>query len=400
MKRLLDQDGWIRCKRSKQEYIPEPDYKENLTGMFLKTSDVKTSAAFVPKWILLYSGVLDHIFEDEEDDIIEYPALNVEGVSKKSIRDVVLLYTMSKPLIDLFGNQDFEWHYNSKNKIMQQVLKTVYRWRTRLGYLISTASFFDWRMLQNLGDAVMKFRVENSYAKDIKEMLFFTYRDSENKTESLLDYFVRKLKYDKIHFEMVASWVTQSIMNEWVCTLIFHSKEIRSVVEALDYLTKELNFKPLFWRRVSFGDRRTESISALMSYTTERKFKDCCDLFSVMCDYTNIFKRKKISFYEDYFLFKLAWQVSDELFTKIINNIRKYNTEFEIIPTSMNSSYSQYFQDLFNSDRPVVQIPQPFILSRWTDLLWAFNAPQDSLGKILKFFPRHCKHCQEIFSFR
>lgn len=401
MKRLVEHDGWIRTKKPRvDKEVLEPDYKENLTGVIVRTSDVKCNHAFVPKWIASLSDVLDHIFEDEEEDVIDYPALKVEGVTAKSLRDVVMLYQMSKPLIELFGNQDFKWQYHSKNKVMDKVLTTVYRWRTRLGYLISTSSFFGWPMLQNLGDAVMRFRVENSYAKDIKHFLFFTYRNAKEKTNSLLDYFVGKLKYDKIHFEMVASWITQNTLNEWMCSLIFYSKEIRSVVEAMDYLTKHLNFKPLFWRRVSFGYIGNESLSTLMTYTTERKFKDSCDLISVMCDYTNIFTKGKISFYEDYFLFKLAWQVSDETFTKIINNIRKHNTTFELIPTTLHSSYRQYFAQLFNSNRSVEQMPPPYILSRWTDLLWAFNAPQDSLPKIMKFFPRHSKHCQEIFNFR
>jgi len=244
----------------------------------------------------------------------------------------------------------------------------------------------------------MRFRVSASYAKDIKQILFFSYRDNTQKSVELLDYFVLKLKYDKIHFDMIGSWVTQNIMNEWVSDLLFRTKEIRSVIESLDYITTELKFKPLFWRRVSLGWARNESLSSLMWFCSESQFEDCCELLSVMCSYTSIFK-DGFTFYGGSFLFKLIWQISDETFTKIINNIRTHNVKFNLVPTTSNAAYRDYLQRIMINDRPVI-MPHPFVLARWTDLLSAFRAPEDSLGKILKCFPGQCSNCQEKFKFR
>jgi len=371
-------------------------------GALVKTSDVKKKWAFVPAWVLSHSEVLDHIFEGEEEELIEYSALGVKGVTKSSINDCVLLYKLSKQLIAQFGSQDFKWQYNSKNREMDTVLKTVYRWRSRLGYLISTAGFFGWRMLQNLGDAVMKFRVSTSYSKNIKELILFTYRDDLHKTESLLDFFVEKLKYDKIHFDMIGSWITQTVLNEWMSNAVFCSGDSLAATEAFDYMTRYLNFKPLFWRRISIGWSRTSSVVNLLTATTEKKFKESCHLLESICDTTPFIPATIVTFYHDHFLFKLIWQVSEELFVKIITNIRRFKTSFVLIPDDMNAhpSYRQYFQQLFASDRPAVVFPPPYILARWTDLLDALNAPADSLEKILKFFPRHSKFCAEPMVFR
>ena len=395
MKRSQVNDGWIRCNRSKTE--SGAALEEEMTGAVIKTSDVRKNWAFVPKWIVSHSDVLEHVFEDEEEKVIEYPALNVEGVTKKSIEDCVLLYRLSKKLIGSFGNQDFKWRYYSKNNTMQKVLRTVYRWRTRLGYLISTAGFFGWRLVQNLGDAVMKFRVSSSYMVGLKNIIFATH-GHEHKVDGLLDYFVGKLKYSKLHFEMISSWVDQTILNEWVWNIIFHSGDIFTVTESFDFMTKYLKFKPLFWNRVSFGWARQGSFMSLMTYGSERNFRNGCALLSKICDYTQL--GHAISFYNDHFLFRIIWQLSDEIFTKIINNVIKYKTKFEIVPATTRSKYQRYFDELYNND--IVQTavsPQPFILSRWVDFLWAMDAPEDTLGKILKYFPRHCKHAMEVFTF-
>ena len=246
-KRICDSTGWVRRVK-----LCAQKNNIDISGVYIKTSDVKKHYAFIPKWIAVYSDVLEHVFDNTSTKKIEYPANNVNGVRKNSIEDVVLLYRLSRPLLNLFENQNFKWLYNSKNRVMEKVLHTVYKWRTRLGFLISTASFFGFTMLQNLADAVIKFRVETSYSRDIKKIIFFSYRDNVYKTNALLDFFVEKLKYEKIHYEMITSWITNEVLNEWICKLIFCNGEVLPANAALPYLIDSLKFKPLFCIKLSF----------------------------------------------------------------------------------------------------------------------------------------------------
>lgn len=385
MKRVLS-DGCFAAKPKKQNINVQPDGFGALVG-YKKT--------FVPKWIAMKSGIMDHIFDDEEEKLVEYPVLGVDGVTAQSITDCVNLFTMAKPLIES-STCPIKWSYNSKNTLMNKILRTVYRWRTRLGYLISTAGFFDWSLLLDLTDTVMRFRSEGSYSNGIKEIIFSGY-GPEQKNERLLDYFVGKLKYDKIHFEMITPWITQTLLNQWVARKIFYYKECRSINDNMEYLVDHLHFKPLFWRNITIGWSRHNSLTSLFFGLNERQFKDACDLLGTISEHVPLLGSNNVlNFFNGHFMFKLAWQISDELFTKIINNIRRHNSTFELIPSSMRSAYRQYFEELLQSDR-TGELPQPYILSRWVDLLTALRAPEDSLTKILKFFPRHCSHCVNIF---
>ena len=247
MKRIYGTDGWISCKRSKQE--DKYEAPKDGVGAVLHVDHKKV---FVPEWILKQSEVMDHILEEEEDDVVDYPVPNIGGVTANSIKDCVMLYTLSK---DLIVNKNVNWKYHSTNTQMDKILKTVYRWRTRLGYLISTAGYFGWKVLQVLGDTVMKHRTETSYSNGVKAILFGGYKD-ERKNNELLDFFVGKLKYDKIHFEMMTVWITQELLNEWVSKMIFFHKTIRRVNYNMKYLMDNLNFKPLFWNSVSFSWNR------------------------------------------------------------------------------------------------------------------------------------------------
>tara|TARA_B110000211_G_scaffold176861_1_gene199928 strand:+ start:2250 stop:3461 length:1212 start_codon:yes stop_codon:yes gene_type:complete len=394
MKRSQVNDGWIRCNRSKTESGAAP---EEMTGVVIKTSDVRKNWAFVPKWIVYHSDVMEHVFEDEEQKVIEYPVLNVEGVTKKSIEDCILLYHLSKKLIGSFGNQDFKWRYYSKNNTMQKVLRTVYRWRSRLGYLISTAGFFGWRLVQNLADAVMKYRVEHSYSKDLIFHLLSNGSD-KYKNEKLLDFFVKKLQYERIHFDMLSVWITQKILNEWVYKLVFKSDDIESVNRNIPYLVENFKFKFLFWKYKTpaadlhglFIKSRTRTVEA---------FKIKCDFIKLVCEHASLFD-KRISFYNHYFLFKFIWQINQELFQTILQNIQKYKIQFEIVSQNIRSSYQEYFIQLFSSNRQCDFFPPTMVLERWSKLLNAMDAPDDTLDRILRFFPSHVMHCSELFLFR
>jgi len=383
MKRAQNEENnWMSNKKQKS-------FDEK--GVFISTSDLKKKkkGVLIPRWILKHSEVLDHLLDDEDN--ITYPAIGIEGVTQKSIEDCIFLYEMAKPLIE--QNTTIKWKYYSENPVMEKVLKTVYRWRTRLGFLISTSGFFGMTLIQDLTEIVMKYRVYTSYSNDIKEILFMEY---ENKNERLLDFFVTKLKYHKIHFEMITSWITQNILNEWVEKMIFFNRRIGIVNRTIPYLSKELNFKPLFWRKLKVEWAKECSIRSLLYNQNEQVFHDLENLMSIICDYVDFLPKKSFVFFNDYGMFKIMWQISDEVFDKIIHNIIESDISFKLVPDTV---HKKYFKELFNSDRGIIVMPIPRIISRWQTLLCALNAPEDSLLQILKFFPGHVRMCMNSYLF-
>jgi len=369
------------------ETIPE-------RGVCIETSDLgpRSKPAFVPEFVIKQSSVLDHILEEDEDGALEssYPVLGVNGVTQKSIADAVMLFRMMK------NNIIMEWSYNSKNDSMKKILKTVYKWRTRLGYLISTASYFGWESLQNLGDAVMQFRSLGSYSNPIKEIIF---GNSDTKNEDLLNFYVGKLKYDKIHFEMVSSWLSNDILNDFASKMVFSHHFIKSIVDSFEYLVNEFNFTPTFWTSEDNGFHRYGHLRSLFYNIPECQFTNICDLFVKIASVTSLFPRD-ICFFSDYFLFKLFWQISEEHFEKIIENIVVHKPKFTALPETMNENYRSYFDSIYNTNRVPEFTPPSYIIKRWLRVLTALGVEDaDIMNKILRYFPRHVKHCLEIFTF-
>jgi len=383
-KRNSDKDGWIRCKKPKMA-----------RGIFIETDDLKkaTTPIFIPEWITNESSVLDHVL-DEGDNQVHYPVSGVSGVTQKSLEDCKSLFTMSK---ELMVNGTVKWKYYSGNKKMTAVLHQIYRWRTRLGYLISTAGFFGWKLIQDLADTVMSYRVENSYAADIQYHLFSNGTD-EYKNDALLNFFVQKLSYTRIHLEMLSTWITSAVLNGWIYKCI-KKNEVETVNRNMLYLTKNFNFKLMFWKFRVPSSRYPMSLSSLFGgVTTAMEFQHRCNFVTIVCGQTSLFK-KRISFYGSYYVFKFIWQISDELFETILQNIRDYSIGFDIISETMHESYRQYFNQLFTSVRTIDFFPPSAVIERWVALLNVLGAPENTLTKIMTYFPHHCKHCSETFTF-
>ena len=103
-----------------------------------------------------------------------------------------------------------------------------------------------------------------------------------------------------------------------------------------------------------------------------------------------------VTFYNDYFIFKLIWQINDDLFNMVIDNIKKHKVKFELVTCDIHQTYRDYFIELFNSNRRCDFYPEDIVLGRWQELLNAMEAPDGSIDKILRFFPSHVKHCSEV----
>ena len=322
---------------------------------------VDNAKVYMPMNVAKQSDMLDHINAGEM-----FPVNGVPGVSKQSVRDLVFIHSLfannSMTPNDILTNE-----FKESMKLARELVK---RWRTRLGMLLSTSAFLCFENAQKLVDDIMIKRCCNVYNKKLKIMIMENVFDQDN----FIDFFIGKLKYERLHFEVVAAWT-----RPMVCEM-FQKMGVVDKSRVYDGLVNNFKFKApcgthglilnLFRNdgyRVFNEEKITCAIGMIKKYLE--------DPDSVLVN-----KDTKICFVHYHQVFRMMRFMNEDDFASLLVRMREDGVQvckirFEAIESWQGTAWKT---------RPIIYQPNAFIMDRWLRFFNAIGGNEVDLDFILR----------------
>jgi hypothetical protein len=136
----------------------------------------------------------DHDDDDGDEETV-FPVPHESGVVIRALVDCVMLQSR-------MDNKEPRKH----------LLYSIYSWRRRMGELIRCASFLGFEHIQSLCDESMRERSSiQSWRYDIGMML----KNETFVSNDLVQFFAKKLAYDRIDENQLSQWVSHHVMDSW-----------------------------------------------------------------------------------------------------------------------------------------------------------------------------------------
>lgn len=397
MKRSINTTQWIRSIRTKDSHSDDPRQQQTtntnkqITVTILFPYNVTID---VPMWIARLSSVLDHVNPFEE-----IPLMADTVVTPDSIQDCISLYEQmknSKLLGHMWDSDEAYWRYSHEIPRMRLITR-VYRWRRRLGMLLATSGFFGWTHIQDLVDCIIRQRVSTSWASALQTLIFSNMSDIAKATQ-ILDFFTKKLSFDRIHKEMFTSWISKRVLNEWFAQHSVCSPH--RAASAYHFLTSELNFV-LNTYTFSRGDAISFVAPMFRTVYTEHDFEGQCELFQILSSHNvPAIHGKHVHFSTIYAILRVVWQLPDTIFDEFLRNLSTvsqvsmtllpYRNDYE----AYRQSYIDYNKGIHGNER-AVERPSDLICNRWISTMKHMSVanPEEMLDNILLCFPRYVQYC-------
>lgn len=153
----------------------------------------------VPEHLCAKSGVLESLDFDDGEERAFHVRGNA-GVTQSAVADCIMLYNCAERA------------------------ETIKHWRHRLGALISTAGYFGWEEICVLADERMRERCwGKAWARDLRVMCIGDDFDQG----LVLDWFSDKLRYERLHWDMVCAWIHGRQLHEWWEIYVPTSKKVQ-----------------------------------------------------------------------------------------------------------------------------------------------------------------------------
>ena len=146
--------------------------------------------------VMVVGSILERVENDEPGRVSLFPLSRNAGVSLRALRDSVDVYSLL--LRDAGGRS--------------AALHLMRFWRRRMGELIRCSTYMGFSVVQNVCDESMRSRISiDSWNSELREI--FLHKAST--VEKVLDFFVGRLDYERIHSEQLSSWIPAAVVDAW-----------------------------------------------------------------------------------------------------------------------------------------------------------------------------------------
>jgi len=156
--------------------------------------------------VMVVGSILERVENDEPGRVSLFPLSRNAGVSLRALRDSVDVYSLL--LRDAGGRS--------------AALQLMRFWRRRMGELIRCSTYMGFSVVQNVCDESMRSRISiDSWNSELREI--FLHKAST--VEKVLDFFVGRLDYVRIHSEQLSSWIPAAVVDAWWADLFLCQRQ-------------------------------------------------------------------------------------------------------------------------------------------------------------------------------
>lgn len=296
----------------------------------------------VPEHLCAKSGVLESLDFDDDQERAFHVRGNA-GVTQSAVADCIMLYDCAERA------------------------ETIKHWRHRLGALISTAGYFGWEEICVLADERMRERCwGKSWERDLRLMCTSDQFDQA----SVLDWFSDKLRYERLHWDMVCTWIDGRLLYEWWEFSVTRIKKVQIFERFVRHFHFKLNLycesPPLSLVKTCFMSNISRCTELLRCF-----LRNDVELLCTRNGRMNI-----ISFYAIETMISMCTVLCREDYDAMVENIRATGAR---VRTPTNQTVDP------NALRQLEEACCPRVMERWVGLCQAVGLhPADFATRLLR----------------